>query len=584
MNLRSLYALIATALLASSAAHAQTSPPPMRPPPKDAPPPKPAGPPGPRSGGGDDDQGPSPSQKPTQEPTVLLAEDPLKIPDEIKDRIGTDTDGRPPSPEGSLHRSYFPYYEEQRGEYRFRLLPPLYLEHTRGVGKTDEKTGASLQDRESLFALLYYQRRSLKLDADVLFPLIWRTRNEQSHSFVFGPFVHREAPLEHDNWLAPLYFQGKRKDGGYFHTPLLLMTSHWGEKGAFTLIGPYFRDRSGTDVDMGVAPLFFHGDNGDTTGARKTYTLIPPLLFYQRDRELEDTHLTVVGPVISQSTPKRSIFDIAPIFFSIRGKPETGGVRESHTTVFPLFHYGVSEQQSLFATPLYLRRVTKTADTLMTPFVTHATKRNGASSTWAAGPIVPIFYRHTDTDIGESAFGIFPLVYHSTSPANTALLTPLFGRFESRSVSRSYWFFPTLTVSTDAHGWETNFHPLVYTGRSDQNSHAVFAPLYWDFKSATSRQTIGFPLLWRFANYETQSVTQVAVNTLYMEKKVRGGTDWQFHFLPLLSFGGTPEGHWWNILFGLTGYERDGSYARAKAFWIPFQVSGPSTKAAADAR
>src|SRR5439155_14478171 len=105
------------------------------------------------------------------------------------------------------------------------------------------------EDREALYGLLFYQRRSPKFDADVLFPFAWRVRDGQNHALVLGPIVHREAPGEHDNWLAPLAFTGSRKDGGYFHFPLLLTTSHWGEHGAFTLMGPYFRDRTGTDVD-----------------------------------------------------------------------------------------------------------------------------------------------------------------------------------------------------------------------------------------------------------------------------------------------------------------------------------------------
>jgi len=63
------------------------------------------------------------------------------------------------------------------------------------------------------------------------------------------------------------------------------------------------------------------------------------------------------------------VFDVAPLLFSIKGKPQSGGVRESHLTLFPLFHYGTSPEQSLFVIPGYLRRVTKTADTMITPLL-----------------------------------------------------------------------------------------------------------------------------------------------------------------------------------------------------------------------
>ena len=528
---------------------------------------------GPRGGGGeDDDEGTSPSARPSSEPTARAPSDPLTVPESVQARIGTDSDQAPPAAEGYTTRSWFPWYEQRTGDTRVRLVPPLYLEHTRGL---DPQTGATTErtDRESLTGMVFYQRRSPKLDADVLFPLAWRVRDRENHVLALGPLAHREAPDEHDNWLAPVVFEGKRKTGGYFHSPALLTTSRWDEKGAFTLVGPYFRDRTESDVDWGVAPFVFRGDNGNQDGARKTYTLIPPLLTFNRTRELTQESLTVVGPVIMTDSPKRSVFDVAPFFFFIEGKPETGGVKESHLTLFPLFHYGESPEQRLLVLPGYLRRVTRTADTMLTPFYSHATTRNGATSLHVAGPLLPVYYRKTDTDVGYKSLGIFPFYYGSSSPTGEALATPLFARFESYNVSRTFWAFPNVTYSRDTKGWETDIHPIVYLGRSGQESHTVLAPVFWDFASPKARTTIGFPFYWRFADSEAGSLTQVAGNTLYREKRrAGGGKDWEFHLLPLLSFGETPTGHWWNVLFGLTGYDHDEGVSKIKAFWLPITV------------
>lgn len=531
---------------------------------------------GPQRGGGDDDQAPQ-ARAPLGEPTIQTPQDPLALPEGVGDRIGTDDDGRPPSPEGSLTRSFFPYYEERRGDYRLRLLPPFYLEHTRGL---DPATGAGTPktDRESLSALVFYQRRSPEQDRDVLFPLAWRVRDRKNSVLVLGPLVHREAPFEHDNWLAPLYFQGKGKDGGYFHSPALLTTSHWSDKGAFALVGPYFRDRALRDVDWGVAPLLFHGDNGDEDGARRTYTLIPPALFFHRAREIDESQLTVVGPVISQSSPKRSILDVAPLFFSINGRPETGGVKESHYTLFPLFHWGQSPEQTLFVLPGYLRRVTPTVDTMLTPLYSRSTTRNGATSLTVVGPVLPIYYHATDADIGYRATGVFPFYYGSKSNTGETFATPLFARTESYNVSRTYWFPPTIVYERSIAGWEVDVHPLLYVGREKQSSHTVIAPFFWDFASPKSRTTIGFPLYWRFADTADGSVTQVAANTLYRQKPAVGGVDWQFHLLPVFSYGQSPAGHWWNLVFGLMGYDHDGPIHRIKALWIPITVSDKTPK------
>ncbi|MDB4947209.1 MAG: hypothetical protein JWP97_6743 [Labilithrix sp.] len=539
---------------------------------------------GPRQGGQDEEpaqQGASPSSRPVDEPTAILPQDPLAMPEGAAERIGTDYDGRLPSAEGSVHRSFYGvYYEERRGDYRLRLVPPLYLEHTRGL---DPKTGETTPqtDKESLTALVYYHRRSPNWDADVLFPLAWKVRDRENKVLVLGPLAHREAPGEHDNWLAPLVFEGHRKDGGYFHAPLLLTTSHWNAKDAFTLVGPYFRDRAGSDVDMGVAPFYFHGDTGGDDGTRRTYTIVPPALYFHRTREYDESSLTVVGPVIAASNPKRSVFDVAPLFFSINGKPETGGVPEFHYTLFPFFHWGRDPEKSLFVVPGYLRRVTKTADTLITPFFSHATTRNKSTSLTMAGPILPIYYRATDIDLGYSGFGIFPFYFGSSSPTGRTFATPLYTKVESFNVSRTQWIFPNILLQNDTHGWNVDILPIAFFGRHDESSHTVLAPILWDFASPKGRTTIGFPLYWRFADTSDDSVTQVALNTLYRQKRVPGGLDWEFHLLPILSYGSRPTGSWANLVFGLLGYDHDGPTTKVKALWLPITVKGPSDPAAA---
>jgi hypothetical protein len=436
--------------------------------------------------------------------------------------------------------------------------------------------------RESLYGALYYQRRSPHLDVDTLFPAIWNVWNKDtgSHTFVLGPLAHRTAPFEHDNWFAPLFFEGSRKDGGYFHAPLFLTSTHSSEHGAFTWSFLYYRDRTEKQIDWGVVPFVLHGDNGDNEGARKTYTLVPPLLLYHGESENDESRTTVVGPVISTYTPKRTVFDVAPLFFHIEGNPATGGVQESHTTLFPFFHYGKSPDQTLFVLPGYLRRVTKTADTMLTPFVTLASTRNGSTNLVAAGPILPLYFHYFDRDIDLKTLYVAPFYLHSSSPESSTYLTPLGGRFETYGISRTWWIFPTFTTSTDRHGWATNFYPILFTGRTDKSSHAVFAPLLWDFKTPEKRTSIFAPLFWRFHDYNDLSTTQIAVNTLYLQKKVEGGLDWQFHFLPLFSYGEDPQGYFWNVLFGLAGFQREGSFARIRALWIPITVQGSASQLA----
>lgn len=68
---------------------------------------------GPRSGDDDDTGRIQVTQR--AEPVAAPPTDPLEIPPEVKDRIGTDSDMRPPPPTGQLERSYFPLYQESAG-------------------------------------------------------------------------------------------------------------------------------------------------------------------------------------------------------------------------------------------------------------------------------------------------------------------------------------------------------------------------------------------------------------------------------------------------------------------------------------
>ena len=306
------------------------------------------------------------------------------------------------------------------------------------------------------------------------------------------------------------------------------------------------------DVDRGVAPFWFHGDNGDEDGARKTYTLIPPLLYFHRERELEQSQLTVVGPVISKSDPKRSVFDVAPLLFTINGQPETGGVKEFHYTLFPLFHYGRDPEKSLFVLPGYLRRVTRSADTLITPFFTHATTRNKSTSLTMVGPIVPIYYRYDRHRHRLQRDRHLPVLLRLEQPdgphVRDAALRAL------RELQRLAHELG-LPDHRDQHatrraGRSTSTRSSTSVA-SERSTHTVLAPILWDFASPKGRTTIGFPLFWRFADTADDSVTQVALNTLYRQKRVPGGLDWQFHLLPVFSYGQSPTGSWANLFFGL---------------------------------
>jgi hypothetical protein len=100
----------------------------------------------------------------------------------------------------------------------------------------------------------------------------------------------------------------------------------------------------------------------------------------------------------------------------------------------------------------------------------------------------------------------------------------------------------------------------------------VLAPFFWDFADPGSRATVAFPVYWRFS--DRQGVSQLVGNVYYHEETKSTGNEWEVHVFPAFSYGETPNGHWWNVLYGLAGYSKRGSSTKMRAMWIPIQLSG----------
>jgi hypothetical protein len=490
-----------------------------------------------------------------------LPVNPLDISPEIKKQIGTDAERD--VEQGRIYKTRRfllpPYYSEQSGQYSFKTVFPVWMERQQP------------NDRASLFGMLYFNRRSTKHDADVVFPLFWNLRDDQTRTTVVGPFVHREGPGEHDNWLAPLVFTGSRPKGGYFHLPPLLTFTHHDDKGGFNLIGPYYCSWKGSsscspgraeDIDYGVPPLFFAGKN-----ERARYELVPPLLHYYRYNEIDDSATNIWGPLIWRHTKESDAFNVFPLFWHNWGK------NEDHLTVFPLFHYGYKGTSRLFMSPLFITSRGEKGESL---FATWAYARyRGRMS---VDMVTPLFWHWEDADTGLSNTLLFPFFYRSISPRNNDIAVfPFFGHFKRHGLSETTWITPFFQHTHDIQGWVTNIHPFLYLGRRYETTHTVVAPFFWDFASPHSRTTVAFPLYWRFADDTTVSL--LAGNTYYHERKLSTGLDWEVHIFPAFSYGETPDGHWWNVLFGLAGYTRRGAMTQARALWIPMTLTNPSPDA-----
>ncbi|HHH11007.1 MAG TPA: hypothetical protein ENK23_02910, partial [Sorangium sp.] len=289
--------------------------------------------------------GDGPSLLPTE--AAKLPPDPNDIPEELQDVLGSDhvPDYDAGKGETVERKWYGPYYSEASGSYRFQTLFPFWVERQQG------------EDRSSLYGLTYYQRRSPKVDADVVFPFFWKFRHDQTYTTVAGPVVHSESPTGHTNWLPPLYFEGSDSSDGteYLHIPALLTFHHRTNDHGFSMVGPLFckweggnacDNRTATEITYGVAPFYFYGRDQDSE-----WEVIPPLLHYYRYDERNDEALNVWGPLWSEHSRDGGVFNIMPFYW------HSWGPNSEATTVFPFFHYGRSGNATTLITPLFVHHV-----------------------------------------------------------------------------------------------------------------------------------------------------------------------------------------------------------------------------------
>lgn len=498
----------------------------------------------------------SEAKLPTQEPS--LPEDPNAIPPQVAEVIGSDAprdyeSGRTRETERSW---YGLWYGETSGSYEFQTLFPFWFQRRQP------------EDEASFYFPLYYRRRSTAVDADVLFPLFWKTRYGDTDTTIVGPVVHGESPKGHKNWLVPFYFEGTGDDGksGYFHIPPLLTFTQHTDHDGFNLVGPLFCSwkggpdcdpRTTDEIDLGLVPLYFYGRTD-----RSEYEVIPPLLHYYGYEEQGDHQTDVWGPLWMERDRDGGVFDILPLFWHNWGKDE------QHTTFFPLFHYGYEGAASLLVTPLFLLAE---GDEGEDTFVTWGYARYRGRT--ELDMVTPLFWRYADPDLQLSRYLLFPFFYSESSPrSEDVVVFPFYAQFMRQEISRTWWVTPLFRHQRSITGWETDLYPIFYLGRENYSTHFVLAPIVWDFASPKDRATVVFPLYWRFANQD--ALYQLVGNTYYHEARAKGGgKEWEFHFFPLFSYGETPQGHWWNLLYGMAGYTREGTMSKMRVLYIPWTLS-----------
>jgi hypothetical protein len=512
-----------------------------------------------------------------------------------------------------------PFLRERRGDVRTTALFPFYFER-----KTNEQL--------ERFVLPYYYKRSAKLDVDVPLGLMYWLRGPDQNTFVLPPFYTHRKGKDWAFGLPPLFATGIFD--GHHHTviPPLLTWIDGDAKTRHTLVGPYFdwkTERSrfrgvfpfywdkADDIDRFtlVPPFFFHFADDEP---KRVTTVVPPV--YRKVVD-DTTSWGVVPFLFRKESPKLRATTVPLALFHHATGPK------EFRLVTPLLSYLENEQDGRsWFTPIYQRRRGDRSFDSVMPFFFHGWDDRDASFSLH----LPPFYFHWEDPANDTTVVLPFWGRWFKEGISDTWVVPLVGRYKSfERDEQTWWFAPTFQYGWTENSWTFNIHPLLYIkqakakrhfalaplyfdfeNRENQTKRLVLFPLYWDFENTGKQKhaRVAFPLYWDFENGRKQTrrislfplywdfqddlqkkrtsiafplffrfergdtARSVSLNTYFERKKDGAGERFQFHFFPLFAFGRGERDRWWNVLYGLAGYDRRGSHRRIQAFYIPINL------------
>ncbi len=460
-------------------------------------------------------------------------------------------------------------------------LPPVQFSHTKKTHRVSVFPlyfSRTTPDDSEYLVGLYYRRRSPKLNVDVAAPFYWSFRDPYNTTTVLPPFHYRYG-TGFDVGLTPLFYHGREKEKHYTVIPPLLTVSWRDQMEARTFSALLFwRLRDQRDINWGIFPFLWVKDAPDLE-----HVIAPPLFFRFVDHQEQDA-FTLVPPVYHQISLKSVDWGVVPFVFHSHGE------NYATTTIPPLFHLYDSDKRYRLLTLLGGYLEDEASNSL---YALLYIRHRGDTKLDA---VAPIFWHWREPRMYASSLIVAPLFWHFQNPASqTTLALPFFGLWKKAEATSTWatllaahwenyakeasttWVFPTFQYSEDPTSRTFNFHPLFYSTGAHTHRNLVIAPIYWDFENYEEdyRTSIVFPVFWRFRDRAT--VHQVAGLTYYNEGRRHGEPYWQFHLFPFFAYGEPKPGdHWWTVLYGLAGYRRQGSYARAQFLWLgQVQTDGP---------
>ncbi len=359
----------------------------------------------------------------------------------------------------------FLYNHKRSPTLRKNILFPLWWH------KTSYANGDTT--RRYLLLPLYWSKANALQSRQLLFPLMYRSKNEHYRSFTLFPFFSAGSSSDaatHHLVVTPLFW----------HTQLPFHTTH-----------VFF-------------PLYWHLKKYGQNDTTKRVVLFP-LYWSKRNREINNK---VFFPLVySFNNPQRHSLTVFPIFSE--GHRKDSGSWRMISPFYWHFETPRSVKNVLFPlywnTDYYTKRDTIHKEVFFPLYWSNQRKNESRTV------LFPLYW-HTQTPDKDNHV-IFPFIYHLKNRYYQSFTAfPLYSSGAAtdssshhRVVALLYWHIQTNHGLTDA------FLPILWRStrykRNDTIIRKGIAGLYWTVKSKEKNNRILFPFVYSIKNKNRQSLT-----------------------------------------------------------------------------
>ena len=381
-----------------------------------------------------------------------------RISPEVQKQIGTDAE------------------RERREGSRPQDLPhhhPAVLCRRRAAttaSRRSSRCGSSASSRTIALrssGMLYYNRRSTKHDADVLFPFFWNLRDDQTTRPSSAPSCTARHPASTTTGSRPLFFSGsaanerlpahpaaadvhppqRRRVASTSIGPLLLLVGRAARRAA-----PSTAETSTTASRLSSSPA--RASARATSSCRRSSTT--------STTTSSTTRRSTCGARSSGSTRRRPTPSMSfRIFWHNWGK------NEDHVTVFPLFHYGYEGNTSLLINPLFLLVARREGRVDVRDLGLRALPRAHQARHGHAALLA--LRRSGHRSLAHAALSV---LLHVVEPARLRhRRLPVLLHCKRYDLSETTWITPFFQHTHDLEGWATNIYPFLFLGRTNE-THA----------------------------------------------------------------------------------------------------------------